>query len=243
MIDNCSCHRSNKMKIIAVGDVHGRDDWKRIAEKESDFDQFVFVGDYFDAWHPMTSIRIIENFKDILKFKEEQGNKVILCMGNHDFQYMPASGGTEQYSGYDPLTQARLDDMGEWWKPLQPAYGYNDILFTHAGLTRAWAEKAGINPIKVDGAAVQICDAFKRSPELFKFFKGDTSRCGEHTHQGPFWVRPKSLAEDPYPGLRMVVGHTHTEGVSTKGAITMVDTGKDGEYLKIIDGALIAESL
>jgi predicted phosphodiesterase len=36
------------MKTIAVGDIHGRDSWKRLAEQES-FDQIIFLGDYFDS--------------------------------------------------------------------------------------------------------------------------------------------------------------------------------------------------
>lgn len=224
------------MKIIAVGDIHGRDTWKRVLKDNEDFDVFVFMGDYFDNWPPMTVEKIMDTFREILAFKARHGDKVVLGIGNHDFQYMPMSGGTERYSGYNEMTQMQLDAMPEWWKTLQPAYQYNDILFTHAGLTKAWALRAGVNPVNPRGAAVQICDAFKEKPELFKFYDGDRSHCGEHTFQSPFWVRPDTLVTDPYPGLRMVVGHTHTDGVDSKGPVTMIDTGKGGEYLKVIDG-------
>jgi predicted phosphodiesterase len=38
------------MKIVAIGDIHGRDYWKQIIEQEQDADVFVFVGDYFDSF-------------------------------------------------------------------------------------------------------------------------------------------------------------------------------------------------
>ena len=36
------------MKIIALGDIHGRTIWKQIISKEI-FDRMAFIGDYFDA--------------------------------------------------------------------------------------------------------------------------------------------------------------------------------------------------
>lgn len=37
------------MKIVAIGDIHGRDIWEDIVKKEHDADKIVFVGDYFDT--------------------------------------------------------------------------------------------------------------------------------------------------------------------------------------------------
>jgi len=36
------------MRIIALGDTHGRTDWKQITARER-FDKVVFIGDYFDT--------------------------------------------------------------------------------------------------------------------------------------------------------------------------------------------------
>ncbi len=36
------------MKIITIGDIHGRDFWKKILEEP--MDQLVFIGDYFDSY-------------------------------------------------------------------------------------------------------------------------------------------------------------------------------------------------
>jgi len=231
------------MKIIAVGDIHGRETWKQVLEKEKDFDKFVFVGDYFDAFPPMTVDRIMQTFQEILEFKEQNEDRVHLLMGNHDFQYTPLSGGTERYSGYNPITQSHLDAMIGWWSVLEPAFQYEDVLFSHAGLTNTFAAHWGMPKFAAANAAYEITKLFDEHPEAFKFFDGDTSRCGEHVKQSPFWVRPDTLETDMYPGLRMVVGHTHAEGVEQRGPLFMIDTGKQGEYLRIEDGNIFTGTL
>ena len=35
------------MKTIAIGDTHGRSQWKDIVKKEKDVDKIIFIGDYF----------------------------------------------------------------------------------------------------------------------------------------------------------------------------------------------------
>ena len=38
------------MKIIALGDIHGQKKWEKIVEKNSDADEIIFLGDYFDSF-------------------------------------------------------------------------------------------------------------------------------------------------------------------------------------------------
>jgi len=234
------------MKLIAVGDIHGRDSWKKIAEQNPDFDTFVFIGDYFDNFPPMTCGQILANFVDILAFKKKHGKKVVLCMGNHDFQYTPMCEG-EKYSGYDPLTKLGLDRLGEWWKQLQPAYQYEDMLFTHAGLTKTWAHMQGIETNCPRALATQICGVFEKNPDAFRFFMGDSSGCGEHAAQGPFWVRPRALAEDMWEGITHVVGHTNMKQIVAvdqgKSKIVFLDAYKSGEYLLVEDGVACVETV
>jgi predicted phosphodiesterase len=74
------------MKIICIGDIHGRDCWVKILEQNPDADLFVFEGDYFDSF-TIPALEQINNFKLILKFRDENPNKVIMLFGNHDFHY------------------------------------------------------------------------------------------------------------------------------------------------------------
>ena len=55
------------MKIISIGDIHGRNIWELIVKQEAEADLFVFMGDYFDTRENITAHQQIENFKKILK--------------------------------------------------------------------------------------------------------------------------------------------------------------------------------
>ena len=69
------------MKYILIGDIHGRTNWKQIVEKEKDADKFIFFGDYFDPYDWSLSLNeIVNNFNDILEFKNKNPNKVILLI-------------------------------------------------------------------------------------------------------------------------------------------------------------------
>lgn len=74
------------MKIIALGDTHGRHTWRKKA-KENDYNKFIFVGDYFDSRENISPRFQIENFKRILEFKRSDPERIVLLIGNHDYHY------------------------------------------------------------------------------------------------------------------------------------------------------------
>ena len=51
-------------KLVAIGDIHGRDIWKQIVDQEQP-DTVVFVGDYFDSFDIPGKAQI-DNFKNII---------------------------------------------------------------------------------------------------------------------------------------------------------------------------------
>jgi len=83
-------------KIIVLGDTHGRSKWKEVLRKEPDATKVVFLGDYFDSFD-IPFEEQVENFTNILALKKEDPDKIVLLLGNHDFQYLPYV--TEHYSG------------------------------------------------------------------------------------------------------------------------------------------------
>ena len=56
------------MRIIALGDTHGRQYWKVLAQ-QGDFDKLVLVGDYFDTHDDVTPQQQLDNFEDIMAMK------------------------------------------------------------------------------------------------------------------------------------------------------------------------------
>jgi len=219
-------------KIIAIGDIHGRDKWKKILEQEQDTDKVVFIGDYFDSWTESDKV-ILNNFKEILALKESDPDKYILLIGNHDFHYIS----DEQYSGFRDA--AKLENgvcinKAIRDKSLQMAWSHQDYLFTHAGVTTTWAEANGVEG---NGIADDINLLFLSNPGAFKFTPGyNNSNTGDDITQSPIWVRPYSLTEDGIKGWLQVVGHTTNKtGIKASDNAFYIDCNLI-EYLIINDG-------
>ena len=70
------------MKTLVLGDLHGRTIWKDIIEKENP-DKIIFLGDYVSTHDDISGIQQIDNLEDILTYKENNLDKVILLRGNH----------------------------------------------------------------------------------------------------------------------------------------------------------------
>ena len=214
-------------KIDFIGDNHGHDTWKEIVHKNSDADQFVFVGDYFDAYLITPTVQI-ENFKDIIKFKEANPKTVTLLVGNHDFHYMPHCKGT--YGGYSHIFAQEIGEVLRQNKHhLQAAWQYANILVTHAGVSATWYEKhfpehgnlfyACMGYQKIADKVNQLWD---ERPDLFNF-SGPT-RDGNSTENGPLWIRPEALRSDPMDStLIQIVGHTQRENISEKDKVFTID--------------------
>jgi hypothetical protein len=216
-------------KWIAIGDIHGRDTWKAIVEKEAgNVDYIIFVGDYFDSFD-ISVKKQVSNFKELLALKESVTlhDKIILLTGNHDYHYLPhmntgKMSRSECYSGYryDRETLSLLKYAYDN-KLIQMAYLIdNRYLFTHAGVTNTWLDRI-INEWTNDAfqnsdLAIDeiINDCFVYRPHLFKFsttYKseqdGAISAYGDNIWQSPLWVRPDSLSRDSVDYFQ-IVGHT-----------------------------------
>lgn len=231
------------MKIIAIGDTHGRKTWEQIVKRNMDADKIVFIGDYFDTHDNISQLEQIKNFTNIMNFKLAHPDKVVLLCGNHDFHYLLDMG--EHYSGFNPEQASmiyRMLDMYIQQGKIQMVYNYKQFLFSHAGVTKTWVENSGLNALKLN-LADAINNLFKYSPSYFKFSTEDKSNCGEHISQSPIWVRPDSLEKDRVEGYVHVVGHTMQPFIGLKGKVLLIDTIHVGEYLEIQDDSVITRSI
>jgi hypothetical protein len=243
------------MKLVAIGDIHGRDYWKQIIDQEQDADMFVFVGDYFDSF-TIKGPDQINNFLDIVEFKKQSKVPVILLIGNHDYHYYPGieDSGT---SGYQTLMAPSIKHVVSDNKQyLQAAYQSGEFVFTHAGLSSEWLDDI-IPGWDVDSLDATINDLFRFQPNklAYRSYKqvGSTvygvGGYGSETFQGPIWIRPKALMAANKKTLRkqiiQVVGHTPQETIDIKGKSTggryyFIDTLEYGQnqYLIVKDGVV-----
>lgn len=219
------------MKIICIGDIHGSNKWKEIIKNEK-YDRVVFVGDYFDSFEFSSEVQI-ENFMEIIKFKEENPENVILLIGNHDYHYTSFT--NERYSGFQNKNMFLIRNLimsAISQKMLQMCYKHEDIIFTHAGVTKTWAKE---NDIDVNNIEESINDLFLYKPNKFNFC--GSNFYGDDITQSPIWVRPNSLKKDLLKDFRYVIGHTEINHISLTDKIIMIDVLRFcNEYLVYENG-------
>jgi len=238
------------MKTIVLGDTHGRSFWKLITHQENP-DRVIFIGDYFDSYD-ISGVEQIQNFKEIIEYKNKGINEVILLIGNHDYHYM--KGVTERYSGYQhnlaTSIQFELEDNKQH---LQMAYQMGEFLFTHAGVSSEFMDSVfGKGGWKTEEIVDLLNEQFKYKPQTFGFgLAVDIKKMswldpyGDNKEQSPIWIRPRSLMTANRETLRkqviQVVGHT---GVTTMTGQENMSGGRyfltdcleeSGEYLIIED--------
>lgn len=223
------------MRLVAIGDPHGKDVWKRIVDKEKSATEFIFLGDYFDSFDIPFNTQMV-NFLDICQFKKDNSDTVILLAGNHEIHYLI----DEKYSGYQNLYAQQIRAALKS-APLQACHIFDDILFIHAGMTKTWAKDHAINLADIETYTNLL---FEMSPESFGFTPCPKKKMSQYSDpsgdeicQSPMWVRPKSLLDDKLKGYRQVVGHTPQKDITIKDGVAFTDClDFTNQYLVIEDG-------
>jgi predicted phosphodiesterase len=221
------------MKVTVIGDIHGRDTWKDIVEKNPD-SHFIFTGDYTDPYavEMIDEEESIDNFHDILNFKLEEPNKVHLLIGNHDAQYLyyPNYGtAVRSIKFLSKLKQIYQDNSSLFQFAIQK----DKYLFTHAGITNSWfneyyklLEYFGLNA-DMSNIAVIINKIGKTSKWRDVLFTVSYLRSGFDPYGGPLWADRREVFSDFLSGFQQFAGHNKVQGVikigNSKSSITLCD--------------------
>ena len=145
-------------KLLIIPDVHGRTFWKNAVEKYKDeVEKIIFLGDYLDRYEDegITRKEEIENFKEIIAFKQENKDKVVMLLGNHDVHYIwrefPRSTRYNSSESYN-IRELFLSHLSLFQLAYGHIVGEKKYLFTHAGLMASWYErnKETIGELTVD---------------------------------------------------------------------------------------------
>jgi hypothetical protein len=188
------------MKIIVLGDIHGRDCWKDIVKRHPDADKYVFLGDYVSTHEDISSEVQCINLRNILDFKTANPDKVVLLRGNHDMQHLKYS--WAECSGYDIRVAAYMSDIkDEFLVKTQWVYVYDKFVFSHAGVSEAWLENIGLDDInKIN--ELEPSEKFAFWPCKMSDYTGDSCT------QPVTWIRPWALIEYAYKDYTYIIGHT-----------------------------------
>lgn len=187
------------MKILVLGDIHGRGCWEPIIEKENP-DLTVFLGDYVSTHGLITEKQQIDNLERILQYKEENPDTVILLRGNHDCESLFYW--AECYPATGPVVKAYMTKNEErFLNNTQWIYLYKNICFSHAGVSSIWMDNNNIKSLE----EINILEP----SEKFAFTGKMSDFTGVSPQQPPTWIRPYTLVDVGYKGVIHVVGHTN----------------------------------
>ena len=187
------------MKVLILGDIHGRLCWHDIIEKESP-DKIVFLGDYVSTHELISEEQQCSNLEDILNYKETNPDRVILLRGNHDNQHLGYS--WAECSGYfHKVAEYMMSIKDRFLKDTQWLYKIGNIIFSHAGISTTWWNTTKCSSLE-DLNKVEPSELFGFTPSRLSDFYGDSPT------QPCTWIRPQGLVEDALDGYIQVVGHT-----------------------------------
>lgn len=187
------------MKILVLGDIHGRPIYKDIIKKESP-DQVIFLGDFASSHENISPNKQIEEFDWAIDYKKVHPNTIIL-RGNHDCEAMgyywakcyPRAEGYKMWA----------DRKKIWLDNTQWVYINEDLktIFSHAGVSQIWMDNSKIKSI-YEINNLEPSELFEFNPKSFYDYYGDS------VTQPPIWIRPQALYECNIADWDQVVGHT-----------------------------------
>lgn len=188
------------MKILINPDIHGRVFWKYSIEHKDEFDKIIFLGDYLDAYSPDLLLKEEDNFKEIIQFKKDNPDKVILLLGNHDCHYIndkiyeASRYNSFKHNSYQKLFLDNIDLF-------QLIYIYDKYLFSHAGVYQKWMD---LNKLTLKDLLDYDLDKLSKSLNWIDYFRGgfyDVGSC--------IWADIRdSGTEKLLKGYYHIFGHT-----------------------------------
>lgn len=224
-------------KLLVIGDNHGRPFWKAIIEKEVP-DKVIFLGDYVSTHEGITAEQQLRNLNEILEYKEENLEKVILLRGNHDLRELgyywaecnPNEPKVREVMSVDPL-KSKFLDLTQWVSIDEDL----KIIFSHAGISQVWMDNSNIKSV-YDINKLTPSEIFGFTPNHYLDFTGNSET------QPPVWIRPQALCKCNVEGWNQVVGHTpvqrifHTHNTIGQSEIWFCDALGVKQYLVIDHG-------
>jgi hypothetical protein len=227
------------MKIITIGDIHGRIYWKEIDINK--YDKIVFVADYVDSFY-YTDEEIYANLLDIIQLKKSYPDKVVLLLGNHDIQYLFLGEGFG-CSGFRPSMAENLHFLFKKEKDLfQIAFQIDNFLWTHAGVSTGWYDwnKKEIESVEKKFDTKNYADLFNHMLWLKEnrlLHQVGKNRGGAYPFGGITWADRRETSTDYLPNIHQIVGHSPINQITKfgdeHGSIRYVDVlGEYENYLK-----------
>ena len=197
-------------KVLILPDIHGRTFWKYAVKHVDEFDKIIFLGDYLDPY-PHENISFdesVENFKEILEFKKQYGDKVELLIGNHDCHYIWL-----EFMDCSRLNKSRRTEMNSLYNSnyelFKTAYLLKDkFLCSHAGIYTEWLENNSLELEDFLNEKISFWNGNKlRFLEDISYYRGGYNEVGSLV-----WADVReSMTHSLLDGYYHIIGHTQMQ--------------------------------
>ena len=191
-------------KILIVPDVHGRKFWHKAEELINEVDKVVFLGDYLDPYEyeGITFENAVMEFENILAFKEDYPDKVILLLGNHDMHYVRTD-----FMDCSRLNYAQRQEMHDLYMnnigSFQIIYEEENYLFSHAGIYKEWMDKYTLTLDDLRDYRNFLKNWWKTLEDC-SYYRGGWNKVGSCIWADVY----ESLKNELYTDKRQIVGHS-----------------------------------
>lgn len=236
--------------MIIIPDIHGRTFWKR-AIRGHEQEDIVFLGDYLDPYshEGITPDVALDNFREILQFKQAHPDNVTLLLGNHDLGYLSTEINIcrHDFARHDEICKLINDNITCFQLCTSREIDGKTYLFSHAFLCRHWFERCKQlldfdynHPAEIAGILNTMFE--KRQDEMFELLSMVSHyRGGYDTFGSMVWsdVHEVKLWDAFVDGIVNVFGHTQVREpliceqfvcLDTKHAFVLKD---DGSFYEI----------
>lgn len=209
------------MKILSVGDIHGKPIWREIDPTK--YDRIYFIGDLYDAFE-YSPDEIHTNALELVQWARQACN-VKFVIGNHDtyyFKWQTPVFKQVRGSGYTEKQLHRAFHLYIENKDLfSVAYRYGQYLWTHAGLSNASFNthfKPHLNGIMTNQGITKLDKVLNYLWDINYngIFEIPASRGGYDVHGSILWADKKDTQDDPLENYHQIVGHSRVSNITHK---------------------------
>lgn len=195
------------MECLVVPDVHGRVFWKDAKKAITNVDKVIFLGDYLDPYRHegITFEDAVMEFEDILAFKEDYPDKVILLLGNHDMHYL-----ITEFMNCSRLNVWRRVEIHDMFMSnidkFQLIYETENYLFSHSGLYKEWMDKYQLSLDDLKDYKTFLKNRWETLQDV------SCERGGWDKVGSCIWADIRESVENElYSDKRQIVGHTQMQ--------------------------------
>ena len=202
---------------IIIPDVHGRKFWRSAVQGHEE-DKIIFLGDYVDPydWEEILASEAFKELQDIIAFKKEHPDNVVLLLGNHDMGYLDRE-----------ICCCRMDfyrekQIGDLLRENLDLFNIvhveesetGSVLFSHAGIAERWVKNNkwlfGNEPFDPLILNEMLHDEAERKNLFVALSNVSWYRGGLDAVGSPIWADVQEFAD----GERFIGGYLHIFGHS-----------------------------